>query len=276
MFLVINLKKAIACVCIILLSVSVVFAAVKSDKGVELPIIMYHSILDSQKYIGKYVIPSSSLEEDLKYLKENGYTAITVKDLYDYVYSNKELPEKPVMLTFDDGYYNNYANALPLMEKYDMKMVMSVVGSYSDDAEVSNDENVYYSYVTWQRVKEMSDSGLCEIQNHSYNFHSYSDGRMGSKKINGESDSDYKKILTEDTLKNMEKIQNATGVKPIAYTYPFGGVSNASFDILKEIGIKASFSCSEGMNYITKDTESLYMLKRYLRPNNKSVKEILN
>lgn len=275
MFLVINLKKAITCICIILLSVSVVFAAVKSEKGIELPVIMYHSILDSEKYAGKYVISSSELEEDLKYLKENGYVAVTVKDLYDYVYSGKALPKKPVMLTFDDGYYNNYVNALPLMKKYNMKMVMSVVGSYSDNAEAENDENVYYSYVTWDRIREMSASGLCEIQNHSYNFHSYDDGRMGSKKMKGESDSEYKKLFSEDTLKNSEKIQTVTGEKPLCYTYPFGGVSNASFDILKEIGVKASLSCGEGMNYITRDTESLYMLKRFLRPDNKSVEEIL-
>lgn len=281
MFLVVRLKRLIA----VVLAISLCLAAViivsnasgeeEEDSSIKLPVIMYHGVLDSEKKAGKFVIQPKQLEEDLKYLKDNGYQAVVIQDLYDYVYEDKPLPEKPVMLTFDDGYYNNYVYAYPLMKKYDMKMVLSIVGRFADEYTELGENHVNYSHATWDQLKEMQDSGYVEIQNHSYNMHSIDKKRNGSKKNRGEDLEHYKKFLNDDIGKLQKEVEEHLGKAPLCFTYPFGSVSNASFDILKEMGFKATLSCEEGINKITKDPECLYMLDRYIRPANKSVEKIL-
>lgn len=133
--------------------------------SVELPIIMYHGILRDSKRQGKFVISPSEFEADLKYLTGHGYHTIVMQDLIDYVQNGTPLPEKPVMLTFDDGYFNNYVYAYPLLQQYQCKMVLSPIGRYADEYSESGEENANYSNATWARLKEMADSGLVEIQN---------------------------------------------------------------------------------------------------------------
>lgn len=249
-------------------------SAAKKD-SVEVPILMYHSILRSTNTHGNYIISEAAFESDLKFLKDNGYTTIVMQDLIDYVHRDKKLPEKPVVLTFDDGYSNNFLYAFPLLEKYNMKAVLSIIGYYTDLYTKTPDENPSYSHVTWGNVKKMMDSGLVELQNHSYNLHTTDKGRNGSKKKKGETDAQYRAVLTSDLGKLQDGFKSNIGYTPTTYTYPFGSVSNASFDIVKELGFQASLSCESGMNTVTKDPECLYMMKRYLRTPKKSAESIL-
>ena len=112
----------------VILCFGIYFAAVLASEpdGVALPVIMYHSVLKDGARIGKYVVSPDSFEHDLAFLKDNGYETVSISDLTDFVYEGKKLPEKPVMITFDDGYYNNLVYAAPLLEKYNMKAVISV------------------------------------------------------------------------------------------------------------------------------------------------------
>ena len=160
---------------------------VDAKENIKVPIIMYHHVLKDKSRSGKYVITPKEFENDLKYLKENGYTTVTVKDLTDYVYNDKPLPEKPVILTFDDGHESNYAYIYPVIKQTKDKIVVSIVGKYSE--EFSNDEesHISYSYLKWSEIKEMHDSGLVEIANHSYNCHDQNK-RKGINKRIGESD----------------------------------------------------------------------------------------
>lgn len=86
------------------------------------PILMYHRIADVQG--DRNSLPEEKFEQQLKYLADNGYTAITADMLYEHYTENKPLPKKPVLLTFDDGYHDNYTKALPLLQKYNMKAVV--------------------------------------------------------------------------------------------------------------------------------------------------------
>ena len=249
---------------IFVLLFSFVFA--NSDEYIKVPIIMYHSILKDPARSNKYTITPAVLEEDLKYIKANGYETITISDLISYVYADKPLPPKPIILTFDDGHYNNYGYLYPLLEKYDMKAVISIVGSYTDKFSETDEANLNYSYIRWKDINELISSGRIEFQNHTYNLHDNTHGRIGAKKKNGESDDEYKKILEEDINKLQNEFKENTGYVPTCFTYPFGGISNSSLDIIKELGFKASLSCEEGINKITKNPNSLYLLKRYNRP----------
>lgn len=97
------------------------------------------------------------------------------------------------MLTFDDGYYNNYYYAYPLLQKYKCKAVISPIAYYSEFYSNDNKLSVSYSHCTWAQLKEMIGSGYVEIQNHSYNMHTQS-GRVGIKQKQGESDETYKSL----------------------------------------------------------------------------------
>ncbi len=237
------------------------------QNGVDLPIIMYHSMLNEKSRSGAYVITPQTFEEDLQYLQAHGYTTVVIQDLIDYVYSGKELPQKPIMLTFDDGYYNNYLYAFPLLKKYNAKMVLSPVGRYTDQYSESEDNHANYSYVTWMQIKEMIDSGLVEIQNHSYDMHANNKSqRKGAQKTAGETLEQYKHALTADVMKMQERTKEMTGYTPTAFTYPLGAVSKEAQPILEELGFQATLVCESRINRITRAPECLYNLGRFLRP----------
>ena len=247
-----------------------------SIDSVCVPIIMYHNIMKTNTSNGRFIVTEKQFEEDLKFLKENNYTTIVMEDLINYVYNNQPLPEKPIILTFDDGYYNNYVYAHPLMKEYGYKGVLSIIGYYTDMYTENGEKNVNYSHITWNDIKDMLNSETFEFQNHSYNLHSIDKGRNGSKKKKGESKAEYTKILTEDLGKLQTEFKDNIGIELTTYTYPFGSVSTDSYDIIKDLGFKCSLSCESGINTITKDPECLYMLKRTIRTPSASVQKILN
>lgn len=251
-------------------------ASSENEKAIKIPIIMYHSILKDKSRSGEFTVTPTTLEKDLKYIKEKGYNTIVMEDLIEYVYENEELPEKPIIITFDDGYYNNYGYVVPLLKKYNMKAVISIVGEYTDKFSKTGEANLNYSYMRWEDIEEAMEEEVIEFQNHSYSFHSETKGRKGSMKKRGESLETYRKIFTEDLTKLQEEFKEHTDYEPTTYTYPFGAVSKESLQMVKDIGFKASLSCTSGINLITRNPECLYMLKRNNRPNGIETEKFFN
>jgi peptidoglycan/xylan/chitin deacetylase (PgdA/CDA1 family) len=241
--------------------------AANTPKGVKLPIIMYHSMLKDSKYQGKYVISPDMFEKDLVYLQKNGYTTIFMQDLIDYVDNKSELPAKPILLTFDDGYYNNYLYAYPLAQKYKQKIVISPIGYYMDLFSKESANHANYSHCTWDQVKEMMSSELVEIQNHTYNLHDSKKGkRTGVCKLQGESTASYQSALKADFDKMQQEMKENTGYEPTTFVYPFGAVCPEAVAMVKSYGFRASITCQYKINAITRNPDCLYGLGRYLRP----------
>lgn len=235
------------------------------EEGVRLPIVMYHSILRDPAKTGAYVLPPEVLASDLDYLQERGYETVTVADLLAYVAGEADLPEKPVMITFDDGQFNNYLYAGPLLEERGMRAVLSVIGIETERFTESGQENAYWSYLSAERLREMSESGVFEIQNHSYDLHAL-EPRRGCLRRSSEDADDYRTLLTEDTERAQALLIEAGIPTPTCYTYPFGAYSKESETILRELGFFCTLSCTEGVNTITRDPDCLYLLRRYNRP----------
>ena len=162
------------------------------ENGIPLPVLMYHSVFSGRH--SDYVVPPEVLESDLAYLSDHGYQAVLVSDLVEYVYSGKPLPEKPVMITFDDGYYNNLEQCLPLLEKYDMCAVISVVGSYIVNQAEQDSHITAYSYLTFPEIQTLLESGRIEIGNHTYDLHSHTH-RQGCGILPEESETAYRELL---------------------------------------------------------------------------------
>ncbi|MEG2174275.1 MAG: polysaccharide deacetylase family protein [Oscillospiraceae bacterium] len=267
-------------VCLLLalsLLVAVVAApdsTVAQTNGKAVPIIMYHSILRSPSRAGTYVISPEVVECDLQYLARRGYTTIFVSELADAVITGKQLPERPVILTLDDGYLNNLTYMLPLLEKYDMKAVISIVGAYSEKFTALNDPNPNYAHLTWDDITHLVDSGRIEIGNHSYDMHRQTP-RKGTRRLTGESPSAYYEALVADVGKAQSLLEECCGIVPTTFTYPYGHISQESLPILREMGFTAFLTCYERVNYVAGDPAVLLSLGRFNRASGVSTEKFM-
>ena len=238
----------------------------QAQREVPLPVLMYHSVLQDPTRAGQYVVSPDTLREDLTYLRERGFESVVTQDLIAYVDGEGTLPEKPVMITLDDGYYNNLLYVLPILEELAMKAVICVVGNYADVYTQTPDPNPNYGHLSWEEIARLAESGRVEIANHSYAMHSQ-DKRPGSKRKGGESEEAYREAFMKDARAMQEALWERAGVRAAAYAYPYGQISPETREYLKELGLQASYSCYERINYICPgEADCLFELGRYNRP----------
>jgi peptidoglycan/xylan/chitin deacetylase (PgdA/CDA1 family) len=238
------------------------------------PIIMYHHVKNND--LGKDVISPYEFEADLKYLKENGYTTITMTELINYVYDGVELPSKPIILSFDDGTLSTYKYVFPLLKEYNMKIVLSIIGKSADNFSRVSDININYSHITWDQIAEMDESGLVEFQNHSYNLHKVCNGRYGCGQKSNETFLQYENFLEEDIMILQEKLEAVIGTAPNTFAYPYGKYNDNTDKILKKLGFKASLTVKYGVNIISlNNKDELFGLKRICRAHNHPIGKLI-
>ncbi|MCL2357930.1 MAG: polysaccharide deacetylase family protein [Defluviitaleaceae bacterium] len=242
---------------------------------VEVPIVMYHLVTENPKYLGKYGITPDEFEQDLKFLAENNYSTVVFQDLFDFVTQGIPLPKNPVMLTIDDGNAGDFFYVLPLLEAYDMKAVVAIIGGAADKytAQAVDNPDGKYPNLTWPQISELHASGRVEIQSHSWNLHAVP---IGSGKKSGESAEAYHSRLLAD----LQKLQNACAENlnytPSAFVYPLGVIGEGSREVLEELGMFGSISCQEGMNTLLRnDIDCLFLLRRTNRPSGHGIEKIL-
>ncbi len=250
-------------------------SAVSVSQSIQFPIVMYHQISRKTDNLGKYIISCEQLAEDLDYINSMGYTTVTVQDLINYVNGKSSLPEKPIMITFDDGHETAYTIVYPLLKERNMCAVVSVIGYLADLYTEIDDHNDTYSYLNWDEIKELSDTPEIEIQNHSYNMHSIeTGGRRGIAQISTESEEDYFTAISEDVGKMQIALMKKGETKATAMVYPYGSHTDSTLEICKKLGFKCTMTCEERMNTITRfNPQTLYDLGRYNRPSDISTEE---
>lgn len=229
-------------------------------------IIMYHHITEDENKTGDYVISTEQLENDFKYLKKNGYKTLSMRELYSIDKYESNLPEKSIMLTFDDGQESFYKYAYPLLKKYNLTAVFSVIGKYTEQFSTAEDHNISYSHVTWDEIKTMIESGIVEIGNHSYDMHSNNAvERIGVTIKKGESLQSYRTAIKYDIDKFNSLFEKYVGFTPNFFAYPFGRYSSETEKIIKENGFSAALTCYETKNVPHSNNEWLYKLGRFNR-----------
>lgn len=198
---------------------------VKNDaipKGYRVPILMYHAVSDSLWGIPELFVSPDKLEAQIQAMLAEGYTPITFEDL-----DRVDTIPKPVMLTFDDGYDNNYTELFPLLQKYNVKATIFVIVEKIDKR----------LYLTEEQIKEMSDSGLVSIQSHTMSH--------------GDLDLMYDAQLRYEHYESMLSLTRLTGRQPFVLCYPTGKNSYYSRLITEEYyeyGLNMGGSC-----YVTGD-----------------------
>ncbi|MFW6025069.1 MAG: S-layer homology domain-containing protein [Candidatus Woesearchaeota archaeon] len=225
------------------------------NTNTQVPILCYHAFTTDKSVAQNDLIyvTAEKFEKDLKYLKENDYTPVFVKDL------NKPLPKNPVVITIDDGYKDNYDIAYPLIKKYNSKATISIIGLYID-------EQIGREKFDWTQAKEMVDSGFIDIQHHTYDLHrteGFTNNGLacnkGVLKLETESINEYKKRITDDFLILKEKIESNLGYTPTVFTYPYGKYNQISEEVYKDLGIEFTLSTRHG---IANMNDGNYLLKR--------------
>ncbi|HNZ98659.1 polysaccharide deacetylase family protein [Ruminococcus sp.] len=239
-----------------------VFAENSPEPPVSLPVIMYHSVCEKEP--SAYTVTPAQLESDLAWLRDHGCKTVTAEQLIDYTSGIGQLPEKPVLITFDDGFYNNLSLALPLLEKYDMTALVSIVGRYTDDYAAADPHADSYSYLIWEDVSALLASGRIEIGSHTYDLHSDT-VRKGCARLPDETVEDYSAMLAADVGLLSTELHLNCGVSPVVFAYPFGSLCPESLPVLRDSGILMTLTCREGMNLITRDPDCLYGIFRYNR-----------
>ena len=183
-----------------------------------LPILMYHHVVPDGTACNSMTVTAGKLSEDLAWLKEHGYTTVLPRELA----AGMPLPEKPILITFDDGYRSNYDLAYPLLQQYQSKAVISIM-VFMQEAGVT-------SFLSWDMCREMSDSNLIEIGSHTYRLHNLDDrnGNFTPSGINGiqrkpdESDEDFQLRVLDDIQKSHDLIAENLGRDVTFFAYPFG------------------------------------------------------
>ena len=241
------------------------------ENGLRVPVIMYHSISRDESRLGDYVVTPQQFEQDIMWLSQHGYEAITVNDLILHVRNGTPLPRKPVIITLDDGHLNALTQALPVIKRHGFKMTVSCVGEWTLAAGEEADPDENYSYLDAGDIRKLRETGLVEVACHSYDMHSLDD-RRGVLKAEGESDELYCSHLLTDIYKAQKLFDESCGFKPNVFTYPYGLCTDETAKIVKAAGFEATLGCEEGVNVIDSE-KSLYGLKRFTRPFGESSEE---
>ena len=192
-----------------------------SANGTKVIVLNYHKI--DNMNISLSVLPKD-FEAQMKYLKENNFHTITPDELYSALSGSTELPENPVLITFDDGYEDNYVYAYPILQKYGFKGTIFVITSFLD----KNMKN----YVTWEQAEEMEASGTISIQSHTVTHSSMTE--LSDEQLRHE---------LADSKQAIESHLN----KPIHFiAYPTGTYNLHIAQLVKEAGYDGAFTIKYG------------------------------
>ena len=231
----------------------------------ELPVIMYHSLITGESAAAQYVCPIGRLEEDLRWLQNNGFESVTLAQLIAFADGTGTLPPKPVLITLDDGYRNNLTLLPPLLEQYDAHAVISIVGEYADIYTASGEDGSPHTCMSWDDTALAAASPRLELANHSYYFHHLT-GRKGSAQQVGEPWEHWKEAFSADVQAMQKAMQENCGLSPLCYAYPFGQLTPGADALLQDLGFRVSLTCNEEKSLLTSGKSGcLFSLGRYNR-----------
>lgn len=215
-------------------------AAAKTDDGgdfcLDVPVIMYHHIqpLEQAKLLGhaQLTVDSEIFEKQMKYLVDNGYTALSAEDLVNALMNHDQLPSKSIVITIDDGYIDNYTYGFMMAKKYNLVMNFMIPTELIGKAD----------YMTWDHLKEMAQNPFAKIYNHTASHAAL--GLISKEQTDSE--------LTRSN----DQFKSELGLDINIFAYPYGSFSTTAVELLEKHGFVAAFTTLPGR----KQCESQKML----------------
>ena len=278
-------------VALVLILVLCIVSYVRSEQGPV--ILMYHHLAPAGTYQGTAdedngaILDVEHFAEQMAWLRENGYQTLFVSELADYLLNDQELPEKAVIITFDDGYESNYVYALPILEEYQIKANFAIVVRDTERREEQPDETPYADtslrHMTFEQLREMVASGLVEVGSHTY--HSHGDvnvddaGNTKPALVNYhyntvtkhlETAEEYQERVMTDLLKSREVLKAQLGKEPAYFAYPYGRYTNELIEIVEGAGFTVALSVKEDR---IRSARQILHLPRYAVHNDLSLED---
>lgn len=217
-------KKILLILIIVIISILLFTNKYSNNKkeDIKIPILLYHDFVTVVPEKGldnyNYINTPESFEKNIKVIIENGYTPISIKELYDATNGKIKHPEKPILITFDDGYYSNYEYIYPLLKKYNVKASIFIITN-NIGKEIDN-----VKYLSWNNCLEMQNSDLVEIYSHSTRHIFYNKVPV--------------REVRDDVLESYKIIEENLGKKDLKiFAYPYGAYTNETVRALKNNGI---------------------------------------
>ena len=206
-----------------------------TDQNVGVPVLYYHSVNPTEA--NEVIISPTKLKEQLQFVKDSGYTTLTMTQLNDYLINNKSIPEKSILITFDDGYTDNYTNAFPILKELNMNATVFIITSGIDSG----------YYMSSSQLKEMSDYGI-DIESHTVNH-------LHLNQLS------YEKQLEE--LKNSrDKLKSIINKEVTTVAYPFGDFNDDTKRAVKDAGYTFAFTTNRG--YADRDDSPILLDRIYV------------
>jgi peptidoglycan/xylan/chitin deacetylase (PgdA/CDA1 family) len=209
------------------------------------PVLLYHGIMENLDPNDDANTSVEVFEDQIKMLKDEGYTAIDTKDLYCYIHGMFNLPRKPVIISFDDGRIDSVKNSDPILRKYGFKAVMFIA--------VGKQNNKDKFFLSWDDLQNMQDSGRWDLEVHAGNgYHSSitideagNKGYFASNKkwLGGEkrleTDEEYGQRLIDDIKQARHDIEtHITDIDLISFAFPYGDYGEDAVNIDKDFAIR--------------------------------------
>ena len=220
-------------------------AVVAPDEVDSVSIIMYHNFVSDEDVANgiefeEYSISPGDFEQDLIWLKDNGYVTITSAELLFFLKNKEPLPPKAVILSIDDGSWGVYKNAWPLLKKHGMKADFNVIGAQIDATwELLHSVGTRYGepapFCTWEELIEMQASGEINICSHTYGMHIYNkEKRVGMSMMENEPFEEFAQAVKKDYNLALSCIEGWLGIIPETVAYPYSKRSAIGDQIVLE------------------------------------------
>jgi len=243
-------------------------------------VLCYHDVAESVIETDGNAISADSLVQHFSWLRANGFSVISIDDLLAAQRGDRPLPDRAVLLSFDDGYASFYTHVYPLLKAFDYPAVLALVGSWLDAPE---DSTVIYgdkpvprrNFMTWEQLREVASSGLVEIASHSYGLHqgiiANPQGNLepaltsrGYDPASGEYEDDDAQLtrIRLDLVRNRDLLVNQLGVSPRVMVWPFGRYNLPALDFARELGMPVTLTLESGANRL----DELDRIHRFLIP----------
>ena len=208
-------------------------------------------------------------EEQMTALRDAGYQAVTIPQIIDYVENETPLPEKPVLITMDDGYTSNLVNAAPVLEELGLRATVFVIGvNEGEEIYIHNGEPLSPPRFSYEEAAPWVEKGVIDVQSHTFDMHqvaSYGYScRDGMLAMDGETDEDYHRALLADLEQFSRRRAGRVSTDLIALAFPFGYYNRGLDDALLAEGIAVTFTIDERINRLTPhDGRCLRMMGRF-------------
>ena len=189
---------------------------------------MYHSIDDNKEF---FTVKRADFERQMAYLAKEKYKVISILELISKLKAQQKIEPKTVVLTFDDGYRDNYMQAFPVLKKYNFPAAIFVVTGLIGGVSV-NRNDTRFQMLNWQEIREMAESGLITFWPHTENHKKMTFLAEGGAELEI---SKSKASLDSFFNKNLNIL-----------AYPFGRYNQSVIDACKKSGIEAAFTVETG------------------------------